>query len=313
METRQRNKSTNKDICKVCKADISNDQMIQCDRCEDWLCRKCAGLNAEALEIFSKYPDTMTWFCQDCKLSALKAVKSDNLIEDRCKAHFDSLKKELDTILNKKFEEADSSIKSVEDKMRKEDQSIREEIAKLKVDLEQKIEKVTGEVTTKSVQEVNERRSRAGNAILFKLKESPLPDPELRKAEDIQLAKKLCNILQVQAEITQAMRIGKKEGDRIRPLKLTLQNSQQAENLIRASRKLSNCKEKDFEQVVIKNDMTPMEREELKTLLKIRDQKREESRIKGEAVNWIVRGGKVIKGKPPAAAGGATAAEGEAT
>jgi hypothetical protein len=221
------------------------------------------------------------------------------LIEERCKAHFEIFKAEVNEIVNNKIDEVQVGLRTMETKLKQEDEAIRKEINDLREELDTKFTKVVDEAATTSVQEIQERRNRVNNAMVFKLSESTKAAPEDRKADDIIQINEICKILGVQVDVMQATRIGKKVGDRMRPLKLVLQSRQQVDNLVRSSKKLQECAKKEFERVVIKNDMTPMEREEMKTLLRIRDQKREESRSKGEAVNWVIRGGKVIKGKPP--------------
>ena len=299
----QGSEGTVRDICNTCNIDIDNGLMIECDRCEKWICKDCTGLNDEVFNFYDKNPGVSIWYCPPCRASAMKAVKSDNLIEERCKAHFETFKKEVDQMIKEKFDQVQENLQTTETSLKKEDESIRREINELKELLDNKISKITDEAASQSVQEVQERRNREKSAMLFKLKESTHIDAEERKKEDLQHINEICTILDVKVDVGQATRIGKKEDDKIRPLKITLNTSQQVESLIKAARKLKDCKRKEYEGVVVKNDMTPMEREEMKKLLKLRDQKREESRTKGETVNWIIKGKKVVKGKPPEAVG----------
>jgi hypothetical protein len=54
-----------------------------------------------------------------------------------------------------------------------------------------------------------------------------------------------------------------------------------------------------YKRVVIKKDQTPLEREEMKKLLEQRDKMREESRQRGEADNWIIWRGRVVRSRHP--------------
>jgi hypothetical protein len=300
MDTRRKTaskKENQEDICHLCKVDISDGGMIECDRCEKWYCKDCSGLNEESFTVFTKYPDAANWFCPQCKIAAVKAVKSDNLIEERCKAHFESFKQEVKEMVTAKFNITEDSIRKTETRLKQEDDSIRKEINDLREDLDRKMSNMVNEAATKSVKEVKERNSRQNNAMVFKLRESANQDPEQRKAEDIVKVNEICNLLNVQIDIIQATRIGKKADNRTRPLKITLQSSHQVESLTKASRKLKDCGRPEYKDVAIKNDMTPLEREEMKRLLRIRDQRREESRAAGENTNWIIRNWEVVKGR----------------
>ena len=53
------------DLCKKCMSDRP-DEWIQCDSCDSWFHRKCAGLsNAKLWKKITK--STAHWFCRDCK------------------------------------------------------------------------------------------------------------------------------------------------------------------------------------------------------------------------------------------------------
>lgn len=52
------------DLCKKCKTEFS-DMLIQCDNCNSWLHRTCAGLTDNKLwKKFSK--QSAKWYCGDC-------------------------------------------------------------------------------------------------------------------------------------------------------------------------------------------------------------------------------------------------------
>ena len=85
-------------ICKICDQSFTSydDKLIECERCEMWVCKECAKLSETEYQILAKTNSKMHWYCEDCTASAMAAVKSDNLIEEKCKQYFDSLRAEYD-------------------------------------------------------------------------------------------------------------------------------------------------------------------------------------------------------------------------
>ena len=78
--------------------------------------------------------------------------------------------------------------------------------------------------------------------------------------------------LECEAVIMQTRRLGKsktdeamaEEGKGPRPLLVQVQTQNQAQNIMKSSRKLKEHKDKRFQQIVVKKDMTFLERQEMR-------------------------------------------------
>ena len=84
------------------------------------------------------------------------------------------------------------------------------------------------------------------------------------------------------------------EGKGPRPLLVQVQTQNQAQNIMKSGRKLKEHKDKRFQQIVVKKDMTFSERQEMRNLVILRNQKREETEAKGGKEIWVIRRNKVV-------------------
>ena len=71
--------------CKICTEEFtsSKDKLMQCERCEDWCCKNCLCMPDGVYRYLTARKD-IHWFCVDCEKNALRAVKQDHQIEQRC-------------------------------------------------------------------------------------------------------------------------------------------------------------------------------------------------------------------------------------
>ena len=62
-------------ICDRCTDKV--EVLIQCERCEMWLCAGCEKVSPEAINFIGKYCEfCVHWFCKICDKLAMNAVKS---------------------------------------------------------------------------------------------------------------------------------------------------------------------------------------------------------------------------------------------
>jgi hypothetical protein len=154
---------------------------------------------------------------------------------------------------------------------------------------------VTDKIIQDSAREMEDRDNRKNNLIWFGVPESGSNDLEERKEDDrryiLNLGK---NILELNSlEVKSAKRLGRK-GDNARPLLTTMGSTPQVYSVLKQARAFSDDKNKDFNHISVKKDMTPLERKDQRKLVIIRNQKREESKDKGTDEVWVIRNGKVI-------------------
>ena len=79
-----------KSVCKLCDKQFEppNDPLIQCDRCDGWICLHCANMSDEQYKFFISETNkniSHLWFCTNCFPSATTCVKTDNEIEENAR------------------------------------------------------------------------------------------------------------------------------------------------------------------------------------------------------------------------------------
>ena len=166
---------------------------------------------------------------------------------NRLSARQDALEskvKDFETKVTQKFEEVDAS----------------------QEDLTERLNAVVGDTTKESIKEIEDRDSRKTHVILFGVEESTGSDTEIRKGEDMKRAGEIIynKGLECEAVIMLTLRLGKsktdeataKEGKGPRPLLVQVQTQNQAQNIMKSGRKLKEHKDKRFQQIVVKKDMT---------------------------------------------------------
>ena len=89
-------------------------------------------------------------------------------------------------------------------------------------------------------------------------------------------------------------RLGKKdtEAKGVRPLLVTHHEETQVKKILREAKSLRD-KEK-YKGIYVKKDSTPLERQNLKRLLTLRDQRREDTKKKNGTEIWVIRNEDVV-------------------
>ena len=243
----------------------------------------------------------MHWFCDSCTPSAISAVKSDNLIEEKCKHYFERFKEDFTAAVDIKI---DNKLKVVQEQMTdmREENKMRFEEVNRKLDEENKVrfeeinrklEKSTSNAADISCKEVLDRDERKMNLVIFNVAESEKAEPNERKEDDERAFSTLCQELEVDASPKSIVRLGKKS-DTARPMKVTLRNTEDVKNILSAAKKLAKTVNPLLVNVSLKKDQTPLEREERRKLVAVRKEKQAESDNSGQKAKWVIRKGAVI-------------------
>jgi len=69
---------------KICKSVFvdEQDRLVECERCDEWICLKCSGLTEAAYEVVNSDDKSLLhWFCPECNAEAISAVKTSQLID----------------------------------------------------------------------------------------------------------------------------------------------------------------------------------------------------------------------------------------
>ena len=78
-----------------------------------------------------------------------------------------------------------------------------------------------------------------------------------------------------------------------RPMKLILSTEEEQHQVLKNARKLKD----NFPTIRINKDMTPLERAERRALVEEMKRKQRESDASGRKEKWLIRWGKVVKGR----------------
>ena len=147
-----------------------------------------------------------------------------------------------------------------------------------------------------SVKEVSNRENRKANLVWFGIPESGKDDPQERKLEDLKAMKALGETVfeleNPETAFVNAVRLGQK-GDRPRPLLTTMNCAQIASDILQGARALGKPEHKE-KRISVKKDMTPLEREEHKKLMRQLHTKREETKTKGSGEIWVIRNEQIV-------------------
>ena len=258
-------------LCEKCDKEVGKKNLgLKCDLCEVWhhiLCENVSEALYKAIQDADRDKDTsqgLHWFCKKCNKFASGFMASLNRLSARQDA-LESKVKDFETKVTQKFEDVDAS----------------------QEELTERLNTVVGDTTKESIKEIEDRDSRKTHVILFGVEESTGSDTEIRKGEDMKRAGEIIHKgLECEAVIMQTRRLGKsktdeataEEGKGARPLLVQVQTQNQAQNIMKSGRKLKEHKDKRFQQIEVKNDMTFLERQEMRNLVILRNQKREETR-----------------------------------
>ena len=145
-----------------------------------------------------------------------------------------------------------------------------------------------------AVSEIEERAKRSTNLMLFNLKESGETAEEIKRDDEAKL-KEIARIMDTKFEALKAIRLGKKETGKTRPLKVIFQSREERNAVLAKAKNLRTSDEAMAKKLVLKLDLTPKQRQEEKQLLAERNKRRDEER--SQMHTWIIRSGKILRVK----------------
>ena len=300
--------------CKVCETVFveDSDQLLQCERCDDWMCIQCTGLNEQQYDLLNvaKSKNQLHWYCNVCNEKAISAVRTDNDIEVKCKQYFDKVSGEINEVRNSLDTRITTEVSKLKDEiatirgeikqtsdgqLRAEFEAFKEEMKSNEARMGDKFEEKMNEATDASLSEFREREDRKLNLIIFNIPESKKEDGEDRQKDDLEALRILLAKLDLKVPLSNVIRLGT-PGEKARPIRATTASFSDQKKILGVTAKLQTIQ--GYEYVFINRDMTPLERNQWKKLVVLKKQKQEKSKTDGEDVTWIIRGNKVVKGRP---------------
>ena len=256
-------------VCGECKMDVTKDG-LECEVCERWYHCECQGVSEEVYKVLDQ--DCIHWYCRGCDKRMAKLVKTVARLEERQ----EKLEVELADTKNE--------VKQVKDEVRKLD-SVKEEVRRLdsKVN-EMANSQVSGSVGMRrdDVLEEIEIERRKMNLVVNGLREGSQDEEEIRE-----VFTKLAGIRGVRS-IVRIERIGRRAVNKIRPVRVVLNNMDGRLEILKQAPGLKSWEE--YKKLFISPDLTRKQLEREKTLrLKLK-----EIREGGER-NAKISKGRVVK------------------
>ena len=142
-------------VCDTCNITCSdkNSKVIECEYCEKKRCIKCLKLPENVYKNLGDRPD-FPWFCNKCLNKAMKCLKEEKSIEEKCSQFLDIFKQEIDT----KLRDMKSDIDEIKVKMSAACEQSKENSGK-------------EDIITQVCCNMNDRLARQRNMVIFNLPE----------------------------------------------------------------------------------------------------------------------------------------------
>lgn len=257
--------------CGTCDKAVKKTNSVLCEYCAKVYHASCQGVPPDVLSAISVC-ESFHWFCKTCNPKALDVLRVVQTLKD-------------------KNDELEARLVNVESKLTTfgdDFKDFKEKQEAINVGIAEAVDKKLSESTSQSVSEMNERELRKPNLIFFNLPESDKAEPKDRISEDREQVKGVLDFMEVGGcEFQQPVRLGTK-GETPRPLKVRFKQQEDCVRILKSAKKLQGS------DTYISRDMTPLEREERRALVKLKNRRQEESSEKGENAKWAIRRGKVI-------------------
>ena len=165
-------------------------------------------------------------------------------------------------------------------------------------DLEKRLEEAerkSKSTVADAVMEIEERKERKDNYVVYGMPESKSDDVEVRKREDAEAVTKLLRHFNCgDALFDRVIRFGKQGQfrNKTRPMRLTLKRGPGYESSRRSFNELSKALRSNnsdvYKTVEVKPDQTPFHRDQMRFLWKEKEEKQAQSNRKGEAAEWTI-------------------------
>ena len=158
-------------------------------------------------------------------------------------------------------------------------------IKKIEQETKAKIDSLKDEIMDKMVNELNEkidlrvkeidaRKRRSQNLMIYNLPESKDDNSDQRQEFDKNLINEIASSLDVKLDDFKGYRIEIRSTDKIRPLKIVFDNKRNRRDFLSQAKHIRLKAPDKLKKTIITADMTPAQREERKTLLRELEQVR---------------------------------------
>jgi len=251
------------DTCVVCKTIIvdAEECSIECQWCQKWVHSKCTKLSDEECAILQKSNTNIMFFCPTCVSNLDEALE---LFDDN---KTNSSKLDLQDDLPDKQNQLESQLSIVESKLLELKEELCLQISKCREMFSSSSTNTTkpppliANTVVTALNEEREREKRQLSLIVHNLTESKATEGEARKRDDIKEVIDILKYLGAKANVTKALRLGKKS-DKPRLLKISVDSVESKAFILRNCTNLRKTEPSNrFNKIYITPDLTPAERE----------------------------------------------------
>lgn len=242
----------------------SDDQEIMCQRC-DYLtkdrvvcsgcklnfCLKCANISTNAWQCITKGEmDHFIWSCRCCRATFPSLDNISRVLGD--------IQKTTNTRMDK-FEER---LNNVEQRNKNDIETC---VANMKTEIIDSLKDNMESLVDKRTKEIEERKRRDNNLVIFNVPEHSHAEAEFNKRADSEDVRELSSALGLDnLQIKALFRLGQKKVSAIRPLKLVLEMKSQRKYLMDNTKQIEEKAPEHLKRVIIVRDLTPTQRAERK-------------------------------------------------
>lgn len=304
--------------CQSCeKGSLRNESVVLCDICNIWSCKECSGINDKLLEISTKNNVKLNFVCSSCEEDApkIRNLMKISQRQEEIEAELKEVNQKIESntaLLNQIKEENtafETRMKAVEKVIKDNKLSEYVENYPPLIAMTDKIssqEGSTAKLNDVLQKQANEREeesrkaSKSMNLIVYGIPENEVEPLQQMKYDYSILRQVYANKVEIEkTDITQITRIGKKNVNKSRPIKITCASSEVRKEILTNNQYLRmegdlfnfcNCRVNPGKHIHINvtTDKTKKEQEEeLKVIKELK-----ERRQAGEDV--IIKRGKVV-------------------
>ena len=234
---------------------LAQDPYNTCSVCALDVCFTCTGIS-KAMHKTSQEEgnDCFLWTCRGCTQNFPSINKVNSPLA--------TLDKKNDIRLSSLEEKIDNLDDTINNKIH---EGIREMKTEVVDDTTERIQERPKLEVRAEVREIDNQNPRAMNLMVFNLSESECDDSEDGIREDKAMFEAICAFFGVQVvEMHSAFRLGNRQPNKIRPLKVTLTNRKQRKDIIDNARDIGTKAPYPYREIIIVKDLTHRQRVENK-------------------------------------------------
>ena len=254
-EAKRARQDSNEDNVQVCsKCDKEIGEGINCSGCKQLFCFNCAGISKGLHNCLLKGElDDFRWDCKCCK-SLFPSLDNISKVLQDIRTQHDS-----------RLYAVESRLDTIEETTK---YSIKESVTELKTEIIDGIKDDINNLVDSRNKELEDRRRRELNLTIFSLPEYNYPTGAENKAKDELDVKYISTKLGLQEiKIVTCFRLGKKQANKTRPLKVILAEKAQRKFMLENAKFIPTKLPPEWKNVIVSKDLTPVQREERKKFI----------------------------------------------